>query len=83
MIFLDRLRRMIGGEARPVDLWLTAMEILVLLLIALEFGWSMKDRLVKWQGCRKHKSEINSCLRATRNVVQEATFASADNWALT
>jgi hypothetical protein len=38
---------------------------------------------VKWQGCKKHKSEINSCLRATRNVVQEATFASADSWALT
>jgi hypothetical protein len=64
MIMLDTLRRIIGGEVRPVDLWLTIIEILVLALIALEVGWAMKDRLVAWRKWKSYRREIEGRLNA-------------------
>ena len=57
-VMLHTLRRIIGGEVRPVDLWLTIIEILVLLLIALEVAWAMKDRLVAWRKLKAYRQGI-------------------------
>ncbi|MGA2590806.1 MAG: hypothetical protein ABSH32_12885 [Bryobacteraceae bacterium] len=69
---LDTLRRLIGGEVRPVDLWLTIIEILVLLLVALEVAWAMKDRLVAWRKLRVYRQGIMARLDSLSQIEANA-----------
>jgi hypothetical protein len=72
---LNTLRRIIGGEVRPVDLWLTIIEILVLLLIAIEVGWAMKDRFVAWRKRTSYQRKIAARLGSLNPEEAEALKA--------
>ncbi len=69
---LETLRRIIGGEVRPVGLWLTIIEILVLVLIAIEVGWAMKDRFVEWRKRKAHQTNIAARLGSLNPAEAEA-----------
>lgn len=58
LITMDTLRRMLGNDVRPVDVWMLVIEAFVLLLILLDFLWHGKDRFVAWQERRIYKQEI-------------------------
>jgi len=76
---LNALRRIIGGEVRPVDLWLPVIEILVLLLIAIEVGWAMKDRFVAWRKRKRYERNIAARLAALNPQESEALKAMLIN----
>jgi hypothetical protein len=43
LIMLDTIRRIVGGDAKPIEIWLLIIEVLVLLLILAEFVWKIID----------------------------------------
>jgi hypothetical protein len=57
IFMLDALRRLIGGESRPVDLWVIVIELLVLAIILFDSAWDKVERSREW---RKGKAESAS-----------------------
>ncbi|MGA2183830.1 MAG: hypothetical protein ABSH47_12435 [Bryobacteraceae bacterium] len=63
LIMLDTLKR-VFGDAKPIDVWMLVIELLVLLLILVEFVWSGIDRYRKWRASKERRQEIEERLGA-------------------
>lgn len=59
---LDILRRLIGGETRPVDLWIIVIELLVLAIILLDSIWDKAHKFSEWRNTRREAKQISVCL---------------------
>src|SRR5438034_11421157 len=63
----ETLGRMLGDDARPIDVGMLVIELLVLALIAVEVVWNGKDRFLNWRE-RKHDE---------RRMLQQLALLSA------
>ena len=78
LIMMDTFRRIIDSathDARPIDLWMTGIEIFVLLFIVLDFAWHSVDRFRRWRAAKKSARQLADRL-ATLSASDADAFAS-------
>jgi hypothetical protein len=74
LIMLDALRRILDGETRPVDVLMLVIELLILLLILLEFAWKVVDWWREKRETKQRERDINVFLGSIDNWLADSSW---------
>lgn len=72
LVMLDTIRRILGNDVRPVDVWMLVIELAVLGFIIFDSVWDKVDRFRGWSAKRQRKRNIKAKLVLLNSPQTEA-----------